>query len=219
MNNQDESFKYSFNSGVLKRGEIKTKIQVYCFHNDIKFEVDENKGFIESTLFYEFKGANDKIQNLKLFLEGLNNPFKACFDNSKALKIVQNYGKTLEEPIDNSIFITISGCRSESRLRNSIDDIKQAIKQILLISKDQEFRQALVDGYTSLSCFIQDEYYEKLITFLHNYDEINKKDDKKSEVLKEEGSALVEEVEKYITTTNKILGDEIYNFQIANGFS
>lgn len=211
MNTKDQTFKFTFKIGVLYRDDTKNKIQVFCFHKDIKYELNENKNFLESILLYEFKGSEEAIGDLKIFLDGLSNPFKPKFDQQKAAKIIQNYAKVLEQPLDDNIFITVSKCRPDSQLKNSINDIKEAIKQSLFVVKDQEIRQALVDGFGSLSCFIFDEKYERLTQLLHRYDELDKDE-------KIEAEALVTNIEDYIITTEKQLGEEIWEFQKANGF-
>lgn len=210
MKGKQITYKYSFNSGLLKREGIKNRIQRFCFHKDIKFELTESKGFIQSTLLYEFIGSSEAIKELQVFFEGLLNPYKIRLEQHKANKILQNYGKVLEEPLYNSVFIQLSECRSAGSLKDSFEDIKDAIKQTLLISTDQTLRQALVDGYGLLGSFILEEKYERLINLLaiENKD-LSQKD-------KEERDKLIIDVGDYIEEARNLLGQEIFEFQQAN---
>ncbi len=218
MDNKNTTFKFSLISGALKRGAVKTKIKSFCFHSDISLELDEDKGFLESNLLYKFTGEVEKIERLKKFLEGIRNPYMPRFDQSKAYRIVRSYGKALQEPLVDKMLILVLKCRSEVILKESPEDIKEAIKQTFLVATDKDLIQDLVDCYISLGCFIQEEYYQKLLSFIENSDELRKDKSKKAEHLMKEGGLLIEEIEKYIETTRKQLWEEFDDFQAANGF-
>ncbi len=66
-----DTLKFSCTCGAIRRGHMKEKIKRFCFHRDIEFNLDENKGALESTLYYEFKGSADRIEELKVFLNGI----------------------------------------------------------------------------------------------------------------------------------------------------
>jgi hypothetical protein len=211
MKTKAETFKYSFYSGLLKRGEIKNRIQSYCFNADIDLKLTENSGVIQSLLMYEFKGSTEPIEKLKLFLEGLSNPYKPLFDEYKARKIVQNYGKSLERPLDENWYFTLSGIRSFETLKDKPVDIANAIKQIFLITSDPELRQYLYVGFTNLASYIIEDDYDKLLQSLNTYDKMKKEE-------KEEADKLREQVQDYLTTTREALENDFQNFQHTNGF-
>lgn len=210
MDDNVKSHKFTFTAGVLKRGEIRNKIKTYCFRSDIEIKLEENNDLLQSTFYYEFKGAGDKIEKLKIFLKGLENPYRPSLSEHEAKKIFQNYAKTLDEPLDEKIFIAILKIRPDSSLKNSFSEIKEAIKVLLLKQTEQSFRNALAYGYVSLGTFITKENYEKLLKQLKAVDNATKEK-------KEETNKFMGEVEEYINKTSKQLDDEIQGFQISTG--
>ena len=212
-----ETFKSSLTSGLIHRGGFKNKIQTFCFHEDIDFNLTENKELFESTLLYEFKGSKESIERLKIFIDGLLNPYKPRFDEYTARRIVQDYAKSLQQPLDGNAWVILVGCRPESLLKNSVYDISEALKQVLLLTTDNEARQAIVDGYVLLGSFITQDYYQKLVENTQKmfessqHKKLTKKEHKETKI-------LMREIENYISKAQEVLAKDIEKFQIANGF-
>lgn len=210
MDDSIKTHKLTFTAGAVKRGELRNKIKAYCFRSDIEVNLEENKGMLQSTFYYEFKGTGDKIDKLKIFLKGLGNPYRPSLSENEARKIIQNYAKTLDEPLDEKIFIAVLKIRPESSLKNSFSEIKEAIKLLLLKPTEQTTRQALVDGYVSLGTFITKENYEKLVKQLRAYDSTTQEN-------KDETGKFMKEVEDYINRATEQLDNELQEFQISTG--
>ena len=149
---------------------------------------------------------------LKLFLDGIFNPYKPRFEQSKASKIIKKYADVLDKPLDDNFVIMVNKYRSDGELKDSYEDLKDAIKQTLLISTDTTYRQALVDGYILLGTFLSEDYYERLKELLNRITKLSKEED-------DELSELIKNAGDYIAETYKVLGEEIEQFQYSNGFT
>ena len=57
--------KLSFEAGRLIRGRVVSKIKTYCFRRDLTCEVEEDKGFWESTFRIKISGPQDKIDQAR----------------------------------------------------------------------------------------------------------------------------------------------------------
>jgi len=51
--------------GVAVRGSIKRSIKSYLFSRNLDWDMKEDKGWIESTLYYTIRGPEDKLVQAK----------------------------------------------------------------------------------------------------------------------------------------------------------
>lgn len=60
--------KFKCSAGALVRGRVRGSIEAYCFENDLKVEVFENKGFFESEYSFKITGTQEQIEKAQLDL-------------------------------------------------------------------------------------------------------------------------------------------------------
>jgi len=62
---------FPLNAGLLVRGELNRIILAYCFSNGLKYEVQEDKGLLESLYLFKLHGTDEQIKKAHKFLIGL----------------------------------------------------------------------------------------------------------------------------------------------------
>ncbi len=204
-------YKYSFRVGRLNQWNTKNKIEVYCFHKNIECQFIKSNGFLEITFLCEFTGKAEDISDLQIFLNGLFNPYKPLISTENAEKILGRYGICLKEPLHKAFFFRGLGIRPESELKDTLENIKEAIKLSLINREDVEQRQALVYLYTLLGTFVVNKVYNRLKFLTKNKSKLNEKE-------KLELNELMNDIEDDVYTATEILRREIHEFLINQEF-
>ena len=62
----ETSLKFTFTAGLLLRGKIVRDLERFCFENDLKLDLRESKGWLESQYLVKITGSedNDRLQRI-----------------------------------------------------------------------------------------------------------------------------------------------------------
>ena len=65
----DSTLEFRFEAGIGSRSTYRQQVEVYCFKQDLKCEVYEQKSLLSSVFYFKVSGDVVKLRQMKLDLE------------------------------------------------------------------------------------------------------------------------------------------------------
>lgn len=207
------SHKFSITAGIRDRAGIKKQIHTFCFHNDIKYDLTEDKGILNSTSYYDFKVNDEQERKLKISLEGVKNPYEFKIDYNKSRKIVENFANILQDPkLPLKFGFSDRGVVSVAFLKDTKEDIKEALKILIYNNaSDEDLKNEFQLAYVNLGFLIPEVDYNYL-------KDIGEKEGAMSKEDSEFARKKLEEIQAYVLESIENLEQEFLDYQTYVGF-